>query len=89
MKRLDNAKKKHADIRTALNSWINEVNEASWECSQDIKHRFATASFLEDNKVFFNIKGNNYRLLIQVEYSLKLVIVEWIGTHAEYTRRYC
>lgn len=89
MKRLDDAKKKHGVIRTALNNWINEVQEASWRSSQDVKARYPAASFLEDNKIFFNIKGNGYRLLIQVEYSLKLVVVEWIGTHAEYTKKYC
>lgn len=89
MKRLEDAKKKHGDIRSALNCWINEVKEANWKGSHDVKARYASASFMEENKIFFNIKGTSYRLLVQVEYLLQLVVIEWIGTHAEYTKKYC
>jgi mRNA interferase HigB len=89
LKNLDDAKKKYADIRAPLNAWINEVEEALWNSPQDIKKRFANASFLEENIIFFNIKGNHYRLRVQVDYQLKIVVIEWIGPHAEYTKKYC
>ncbi len=81
--------KTHADTRLPLTSWKNETEEVSWHNPQDIKDRYSNASFLDDNIVFFNIKGKHYRLRVQVDYEREIVIVKWIGTHAEYTKKYC
>jgi mRNA interferase HigB len=45
------------------------------------------ASFLPDNLVIFNVKGNHYRLEVQIAYRTGIVVVQWIGTHADYTKR--
>ena len=76
----------HADARTALDAWLMEARAAIWSSPIDVKGRFASASFLSDNRVVFNIKGNNYRLLVQVSYKLGIVSVLRIGTHAEYSK---
>jgi mRNA interferase HigB len=78
--------KEHADTRSALTAWVAEVEDAAWTEPKDIKARYPSASFLADNEVIFNIKGNNYRLKVQVLYAPQLVIVKRIGTHAEYDR---
>ncbi|MBE8596864.1 type II toxin-antitoxin system HigB family toxin [Xenorhabdus sp. BG5] len=78
--------KKHNQAKGALNAWITEVESASWSSPQDIKNRFSTASFLPDNRVVFNIKGNDYRLAVQVRYINGIVKIERIGTHAEYDK---
>ena len=49
--------------------------------------RVSSADFLAGNRVIFNIKGNRYRLVVQVVYVGGDVIIEWVGTHAEYTKR--
>lgn len=54
----------------------------------DIKNKYPAASFLADNTVIFNIKGNRYRLVVKVSYKVGVVKVEKIGTHAEYTEWY-
>ncbi len=64
-----------------------EVEEAEWNGSADIKARFPSASFLSENRVIFNIKGNKYRIEVKVSYEVKVVLVMWIGTHAEYSKR--
>ena len=87
LKILDDFKKKHALARGTLNAWVAEAEEGVWACSQDIKNRYSTASFLEENKVIFNINGNKYRLVVKVDYQRHIVIVSWIGTHAEYTKK--
>jgi mRNA interferase HigB len=84
---LDDFAQQHADIRAPLDAWITEVEEADWSTSADIKARFPSASFLAENRVIFNIKGNRYRLEAKVSYEVKVVLVMWIGTHAEYTKR--
>jgi len=78
---------KHANAKGALDAWFNEADGASWKTSQDIKNRFSSASFLADNRVIFNIKGNDYRLVVKVRYQNDIVVIEWVGTHAEYDKK--
>lgn len=77
---------KHTDTRSWIENWVSDVVGSNWQNTQDIKNRYSTASFLADNIVFFNVKGNSYRLQIQVAFKTGKVIVKWIGTHAEYTK---
>ena len=79
---------KHTDASNWINNWVSDVENAKWEGPQDIKLRYSSASFLADRVVIFNVKGNSYRLEIQVSYKSKKVIVKWAGTHAEYTKRH-
>jgi len=77
---------KYADARDPLAAWVAEVADAHWKGPADIKARYASASFLANNGVIFNIKGNKYRLKVHVTYEAELVNVKNIGTHAEYDR---
>jgi mRNA interferase HigB len=52
----------YTDARSQIDAWLAEAEEAQWRAPQDIKQRYAHASFLRDNRVIFNIRGNNYRL---------------------------
>lgn len=78
--------RRHAQARGALEAWHEEVKNAIWMTPQDIKNRYASADFLANNKVVFNIKGNNFRLVVRVVYIGATVIVEQVGTHAEYDK---
>jgi mRNA-degrading endonuclease HigB of HigAB toxin-antitoxin module len=59
----------------------------NWKTPHDIKRRYRSADFLADNRVIFDIKGNSYRLVVKVRYQNGLVVVEWVGTHAEYDKK--
>lgn len=85
--KLDAFKLSHADSRGALDAWRAEVEQAQWAGPQDVKNRYPSASFLADNRVIFNIKGNSYRLVIKAKYQNGIVLIEWIGTHAEYDKK--
>ena len=85
--RLDIFMRKHADARGPLISWLAEAEKAQWHTSQDIKSMYPAASFLHENRVVFNIKGNSYRLVVKVMYPLEIVLIVWIGTHPEYQER--
>lgn len=85
--KLDDFSHKHADAKKALDVWFYEAEAANWQTSQDIKNRYSSASFLESNRVIFNIKGNNYRLVVKVRYENGIVLIEWVGTHAEYDKK--
>lgn len=84
--KLDAFKKSHADSRGPLNAWQAEVQAAQWNGPQEIKDRYLSASFLADNRVIFNIKGNTYRLVVKARYQNGIVLIEWIGTHADYDK---
>jgi mRNA interferase HigB len=84
---LEQFKKRHADTRKQLDAWQSEVQREQWLSSQDVKRRYKSADFLADNRVIFNIKGNNYRLVVKVRYQNKIVVVEWVGTHADYSKQ--
>lgn len=77
---------KHEDSEQQLKSWYDEAASASWKGPKDIKANYPSASFLRDNRVVFNIKGNYYRLIVKINYSYKMVWIRFIGTHAEYDK---
>ena len=83
---LDDFKNKYAEVHSQVNSWQAEIQTAEWSRSIDVKQRYSSASFLKDNQVVLNIKGNKYRLLVKVDYQNKIVLVKKAGTHAEYMR---
>ena len=85
--KLDEFAGDHADARSWIENWIADAEAARWLTPQSIKDNYGSASFLADRGIIFNVKGNHYRLEVQVAYNTGLVVVRWIGTHAEYTKR--
>ena len=77
---------KHSQAKTPLEVWHQDAKKAEWKTPDDIKKTYANASFLEDNRVVFNIKGNDYRLVVHIDYLRKIVRVKFIGTHSEYDK---
>ena len=85
--RLDRFCRKHADARSWIENWLADVETARWQTPQDIRNRYASASFPGGGLVVFNVKGNAYRLEATVAWRTATVVVEWIGTHREYDER--
>ena len=85
--KLDEFKKNYADVRGPLNAWISEVQTVAWKSHHCIKERYRSADVLAGDRVIFNIKGNHYRLVTRVNFERQVVLVEWIGTHAEYSKK--
>ncbi|PSR52303.1 addiction module toxin RelE [Adhaeribacter arboris] len=77
---------KHADSEQQLKSWYNEAEQADWKSPNDIKKDYPSASILEDHRMVFNIKGNNYRLIVRINYKYGIVWIRFVGTHAEYDK---
>lgn len=76
----------HGDVRDQMRAWVCEALEATWKNPAEIKARYASASFLSDNRVVFNIKGNKYRLEVKVNYKSQIVLLKRVGTHSEYSK---
>jgi len=74
----------HGALKSALDSWFEEVRKASWKSTADVKRLYRTASIVSADRVVFNIKGNDYRLVVAVDFEKSYRMDQWIGTHAEY-----
>jgi mRNA interferase HigB len=77
---------KHPDATVALQTWFHDVERANWSTSSDIKAEYQNASFVANNRVVFNIKGNHYRLVVVVVYQHNVVYIRFVGTHEEYNQ---
>jgi mRNA interferase HigB len=77
---------KHALSGQALLAWHAEAANAIWKTPQDIKAHYASASFVGKNRVVFNIKGNDFRLIVAIAYRIGVVYIKFVGTHAEYDK---
>jgi mRNA interferase HigB len=70
----------------ALWSWYEEAEAADWNNPNELKRQYRNASILTDKRIVFNIHGNTYRLIVDMEYRLKIVFVVWFGTHKQYDK---
>lgn len=75
---------KNPDAEQSLKSWADEVQKASWNQPADLENQYRSASILKNRRVVFNIKGNDYRLVVSVAYRYRGIYVKFVGTHAEY-----
>jgi len=76
----------HPDSEQALKAWNAEARQADWKTPDDIKQRYRSADILKGNRVVFNIKGNDYRLVVKIHYNTGVVYIRLVGTHAEYDK---
>jgi len=74
----------HHQAEQALLSWYEEASAAAWNNPNELKAQYRNASVLTNKRVVFNIHGNSYRLIVDIEYRLKIVFVVWFGTHKQY-----
>lgn len=77
---------KHPDAQTPLTAWYALASRAHWKTPSDIKEAYKNASFTANNRVVFNIKGNDYRLVVMVRYDKGLLFVKFVGSHAQYDK---
>lgn len=78
--------KKHADSEEQLKTWYKEASKANWKSPVDIKAEYASASILKSGRVVFNIVGNKYRLIIDINYVRQWMFIRFIGTHNDYDK---
>ncbi len=85
-KTIVNFYKKHVSSKASLEAWFSEVSEQEWNMPSDVIRQYSTADVITGKRFVFNIKGNNFRLIVDIEFKLKIVFVVWIGTHAQYDK---
>ena len=77
---------KHPDSEAQLKTWYKEVSKAKWDNPNEIKAEYPKASILKSGRVVFNICGNKYRLIVDINYDRQTVFVRFIGKHDDYDR---
>jgi len=75
-----------AALKAALDAWFDEVKKARWSSAADVKRSYATASIVSAERIVFNIKVNDYRLVVAVDFEKAIVWIKWLGTHKDYDK---
>jgi mRNA interferase HigB len=78
--------KDHTALKAALDAWFDEAKKARWWSAADVKRSYSTASIVTADRIVFNIKGNDYRLVTAVDFEKSIVWIKWIGTHRDYDK---
>jgi mRNA interferase HigB len=77
---------KYPDSEQPLKSWFDEVLDDHWKSPNELKMKYKNASVITNKRLVFNIKGNDYRLITDIEYRIGIVFIVWIGTHSQYDK---
>lgn len=74
----------YPDSEQPLQAWFREATKADWKSPNEIKSQYSSASILKNSRMVFNICGNKYRLIVEINFPRKWVFIRFIGTHKEY-----
>jgi mRNA interferase HigB len=74
----------HIESITPLLTWYRKTKKAGWANFNDLKKDYPSADYVGNDLYIFNIKGNKYRLIARIFFSIRTVFIRFIGTHREY-----
>lgn len=77
------------DSKIALERWCQIAEEAEWKNFSDIRVDFPNADYVGNQHYVFNIKGNNYRLIVVIKFTINRIFIRFVGTHKEYDKIDC
>ena len=83
---LTNIALSYPDGQKAVSAWVAIVESAEWESIIDIRNTYSRAADYVNGRTIFNLRGNNYRLIVAIDYELQIVVFEALLTHAQYDR---
>ncbi|RPI43952.1 MAG: type II toxin-antitoxin system HigB family toxin [Bacteroidetes bacterium] len=82
--RLYMSQRRYSPARISLEAWIYLVRYSYWKSPAELKIRLRTVRIISSSRAVFNIKGNQYRLVVDINYRHQVVDIIWFGTHEEY-----
>lgn len=86
IERLRDFEDAYPDAKEQVRSWEREVKKAQWKTPHDLKNMYPRASLIGNQQVVFDIRGNKYRLWVEVAYRTAIVLIKKAGTHREYDK---
>jgi mRNA interferase HigB len=79
----------HPESKVALQNWVSIIKKSNWTCFADIKKSYNSVDSVGNQRYVFDIKGNNYRLVAVIKFTIQFVYIRFIGTHKEYDKIDC
>jgi len=79
-------KPEYSDSEVPLRAWYHDAKTAEWKNTNELKRLYINASIIGDGRVVFNIKGNDYRLIVAIDYEFQVIFIRFIGTHKQYDK---
>ena len=79
----------YENSRVALQRWYDIAEKAEWKSLSDIKVDFLSTDYIGNQHYVFNIRGNNYRLVVVVKFTIGYIFIRWVGTHEDYNKIDC
>ncbi|TAE30818.1 MAG: type II toxin-antitoxin system HigB family toxin [Cytophagales bacterium] len=86
---LNRFSEKHPDVAIALNEWYDIVSHADWQSFADVKQTFNHADYVGNDRIVFNVKGNQYRIVGMIFFDKRTLYVRFVGTHTQYDKIDC
>lgn len=77
------------DAKVALERWYQTAEGAHWKNLADIRQDFADTDYTGNQHYVFNIRGNRYRLVVVVKFTIGHIFIRFVGTHSEYDKIDC
>jgi mRNA interferase HigB len=84
-KAIRNFCEEHPHARNAMDYWYRVAKRAIWNSFADVKQSFNSADFVAPY-VVFDIGGNKYRLVAEVNFVKRVLLIRGIMTHKEYSK---
>jgi mRNA interferase HigB len=81
--------KGYENARVALERWYDIAEKAEWRNLSDIKVNFPATDYVGNQHYVFNIRGNNYRLVVVIKFTIGYIYIRFVGTHKEYDKIDC
>ncbi len=69
-----------------MDAWFDEARKAQWFSASDVRRNYSTTSIVSADRIVFNIKGNDYRLVVAIDFEKSILWIKWIGTHKDYDK---
>jgi len=76
----------YPNAREALQTWYHTVKRAKWSHFEDLRRDYPKTDYVGKDHYVFDLKGNNYRLIVTIHFTAQVVFIRWFGTHAEYNK---
>lgn len=80
---------KMPDAKVALQDWATKVKKSEWKSFADVKNTFRSADYVGNQRYVFNIKGNTYRLVALIKFTVGFVYIRFVGSHDQYSKIDC
>jgi mRNA interferase HigB len=77
---------KYPNAKNGLLLWVSEFQKFDFANFNELKNVYGNASIVGNNRVIFNIKGNDFRLIVSINFLQNACYVIWFGTHKEYDK---